>query len=336
MTKNKISLSVVVPVYSGSEYLSKLLEELEVLRMQWNDSDAVLTMSEVVFVDDGSIDNSSKILDELVIKNSWISVIHLARNFGQHAATIAGILHTSGDWVVTLDEDLQHPPKNIPLLLQKVTECHCDIVYANSENGVHEKGIRDISSRIYKSIMKVITRNPYIQNVSSFRLIRGGVARGASSVCGHDTYFDVALSWFSNRIAAVPMPLKDDRYITTGRSGYSIGSLMSHARRMLFSSNLKILRFAAFVGFILVAMSAVLGTALLITKFLNPEIIPTQGWTSLMLVIVLFGGLSMMFIGIILEYLSLLVQRAHGRPLFFVIDRSSDTDLIGHFAQQVK
>lgn len=132
-------------------------------------------------------------IDKLSEAYNWIEAIHLSRNYGQHAATIAGILHTSGDWVVTLDEDLQHPPENIVDLLRAAIEEGKDIIYAQPQAAVHESKYRDFGSRGYKNFIKFLTGNPYIQSVNSFRLIRGAVARSASSVCSHQTYFDIAL-----------------------------------------------------------------------------------------------------------------------------------------------
>src|SRR6478735_3726841 len=105
-----ITLSVVVPVYSGADYLAALIAEIDRVRTGWSDSGAPLRLVEAILVDDAAVDSSPTIADRLASEKEWVTVIHLARNFGQHPATIAGILHTSGDWIITLDEDLQHPP----------------------------------------------------------------------------------------------------------------------------------------------------------------------------------------------------------------------------------
>ncbi len=138
--------------------------------------------------------------------------MHLSRNFGTHAATDAGILYSSGDWVVTLDEDLQHPPAAIPAMLRKAAETRCDIVYANPEGDVHERAWRDVSSRSYKRIIKWLT---------------------------------IALSWFTQRVEVVRMNLKDRRYIDTGTSGYTFPYAAVACTQLLISSQLKALRLGA-------------------------------------------------------------------------------------------
>jgi glycosyltransferase involved in cell wall biosynthesis len=108
-----LHLSIVVPVYSGENFLRDLLSAVQDLRNSWVEKDAPIQLTELIFVDDNAIDNSAVIIDDIASEHDWVVALHLSRNFGQHPATIAGILHSSGDWVVTLDEDLQHPPSHI-------------------------------------------------------------------------------------------------------------------------------------------------------------------------------------------------------------------------------
>lgn len=326
-----INISVVVPVFAGEEYLEKLADKLEKVRVYWEEGNFPIRLSEAIFVDDCSIDNSPLIIDGLEKKYGWFVALHLSRNSGQHPATIAGILHSSGDWVVSLDEDLQHPPESIEGLLRHAARYEFDVVYAEPNTMVHESRARDATSRTYKRLVEWLTGNPHIRKANSFRLIRGSIARAAASACSHDTYLDVALAWFTQRFGSLPMTLKDQRYIKKGESGYNFRSLISHARRLLVSSHLKVLRGGAFAGVIAVVMSVFGGIGLLLLKLIAPESIQVQGWTSLVLLILFFGGLLLFLVGVALEYLSFLVQKAHGRPVFFTIDRSADAELRGFF-----
>jgi undecaprenyl-phosphate 4-deoxy-4-formamido-L-arabinose transferase len=204
-------------------------------------------------------------------------------------------------------------------------------VYGTAESHVHESIVRDLGSRASKRLLALVTGSKSIRYVSSFRLMRGAIARAAAAVCTPDTYFDVAISWFTQRIDFVFMPLKDERYIAMKRSGYKFRSLLSHARRLLFSSNLRVLRIAAFLGIIVVSASVIAGIFLIFYKIFVTNAIPVVGWTSLMLTVGFLGGLSVLLLGIILEYMAILVQRLLGRPLFLVIDRRSDTILLEYF-----
>ena len=319
-----ISLSVVVPVYSGAHYLPALVEELDALRQRWIEDGAPLRLTEVVMVDDAAIDDSPEIIDRLAGEQPWITVLHLMRNFGQHAATIAGILHTSGDWVVTMDEDLQHPPKAIEQLVWHAVKTASDIVYARPNSAVHEVVARDMSSRLFKRLLVLLSGNQNVQNFNSFRLIRGPLARAASSVCGHETYFDVALSWFTQRVGALSIELKDQRIIKGEKSGYKFSKLLSHARRMVISSQIKVLRLGALLGLISIGVSFFLGLYIVLEKLFFPAQVAGAGWASLALISTFFGGVITLLLGIVIEYISTLILVANGKPLFFVADRRRD------------
>ena len=325
-----VSVSIVVPVYSGERYLVRLFEQLEAVRLDWANADWPISLSEVIFVDDCAKDGSPELIDRLAKECPWVVALHLARNSGQHAATMAGILYTSGDWIVTLDEDLQHPPDRIVELLRKAAETSSDVVYARAVGKVHG-GFRDLASRGYKRMICWLANNPNAKSFNSFRLMRGTVARAAASVCSYDTYFDVALLWFTQRFQAVDMVLHDERFQASQRSGYSVKSLISHARKLMFSSQLKFLRLGAGVGLVAVAISCLFAIYVLIEKLFFPQSISAEGWTSLILVVTFFGGLTVLMLGLVLEYMSVLVLRAHGRPMYFVIDRANDQILREHF-----
>jgi len=336
IVESPVSISVVVPIYSGEAFLRDLVAELDQVRTGWRARGMPVELAEVILVDDSAVDASPALIDQLAAQYGWVTAIHLMRNFGQHAATIAGVLHSSGDWVVTMDEDLQHPPAEIETLLRCAVQAGSDIVYAKPASAVHEARSRDWASRGFKRLMVLLTGNPNIAHFNSFRLLRGSLARAASSVCGHDTYFDVALSWFTRRVNALVLDLKDRRFITSGRSGYSFRRLLSHARSLLISSQVKIIRMFGVVGMAVAGIAALGVIILLLQKLISPDTIDVIGWTSSMLAILFFGGFITFMISLALEYLSTLVQAAHGRPRFFTVDRSVDAPLSDYFRANPK
>lgn len=326
----KLSLSAVIPVYSGASYLEDMVKEIAMIREKWLDSNAPITLLELIFVDDSAIDSSPQILEELATQYPWVIVIHLSRNFGQHPATVAGILHSSGDWIVTLDEDLQHPPNQIENLLKKAAKESYDIVYACPQEAVHEDLIRDIGSKLYKIIIAKLTGNKNIPLFNSFRLIRGSIARAASSVCSHDMYFDVVLSWFTQRISKIDIKLKDNRLIKGHRSGYTFRKLLSHARRMLISAHTKILRIGALIGLLGLFISLFYGSYVILLKIIFPNIL-IHGLASSLIVTLFFGGTIAFLIGALLEYLTVILLHTQGKPTFFVVDRKCDLILVRYF-----
>ncbi len=319
----ELCLTTVTPVYRGEAYLERLVEALARLRSRLAGSSAPIVLLESIFVDDGSADNSSRVLESLQRQHPWVRVVTLSKNFGQHPATICGILHSSGDWIATLDEDLQHDPLHVLHLMAYAVERGLDIVYARPTGKVHGVAYRDVSSRLFKRMMSSISGNPHVALFNSFRLIRGSVGRAAAAVVGHKTYLDVALGWFTDRIDGLGIPMKDPR----PSGGYRFRSLLSHAWRLLSSSEIKVLRSGAAVGFAALLGTVLASILLLVYKALAPDAPWVRGWTSLALGMLFFGGLTSFLIGIVLEYVTIILLQVHGKPTFFVVDRSSDAAL---------
>lgn len=320
----KIFLSTVTPVYRGAAYLGDLVAALGSVQQEIRASGLPIELAEAIFVDDAAVDGSPSLLDELQSAHDWVHVIHLSRNFGQHGATVAGILHSSGDWVATLDEDLQHDPQHLLPLLMDAAATSNDVVYAAPETSVHASAFRNISSQFFKAGMSWLVGNPTVRRFNSFRMLRGTVARAACSVSTHDTYFDVVLNWFTNRVATLKLPIVDRRSVTGSPSGYNLKRLLGHARRMFISSEIRPLRIAALIGFIALLVSAVIGAVTMALRLAFPETVDARGWASLMLAISFFGGLNAFILGVALEYVSTLVLHTLGKPTFFVVDRSKD------------
>lgn len=321
------TVSVVVPVYSGEDYLDDLVVQLGVVRDRWHREYPDVRMTEVILVDDAAIDGSPSIVTRLAREHDWVEGITLSRNFGQHPATICGILHAAGDWIVTMDEDLQHRPEQIePMLLRAVTE-HADIVYMSPQGAVHGSWRRDASSRLYKRILAWVARNPVIRGFSSFRLCRGNVARASASVAGHETYLDVALTWFTDRFAFQTAEMVDERYQESGISGYSLGRLLSHARRLVVSSHTRLMRLAAYLGVLAVLVAGFFGTRAFVTQLAGRPEVSVPGWPSLFVSILFFGGLTAFLLVVILEYLINVALHTQGKPTFFVVDRSADDEV---------
>jgi glycosyltransferase involved in cell wall biosynthesis len=322
------TISIVIPVYNGNHYLPDLLAQVAQVRQRMSQSGLPLQLSECICVGDEPVDNSVATLQELQQQYCWLRVLTLSRNFGQHAATVAGILHTSGDWVVTLDEDLQHDPHHIaPLLKDACLKCH-DVVYARPSGSIHHSWYRDAASKWTKRCAARLAGNPFIQQFNSFRLIRGSMARAAASSCAPETYFDITLTWFTQRIGSVTFAMKDRRTADGKPSGYRFRSLTRHATRLIVTSDSRLLRFGARLGFFGMLVAVILASLIVVGKYFYPELIPIQGWASTIIILLAVNSVVAIQCGLAMKYLSLILQRSQGRPTFFVVDRSTDRDLL--------
>ena len=335
-----ITVSTVTPVYCGATTLRLLVDALDAERTLWEQHDLPLQLLEAIFIDDGSTDGSSAVLAQLAEEHHWVRPITLGRNYGQHPATIAGALHTSGDWVVTLDEDLQHQPARIAELFYEAAMSEADVVYANPTTSVHQDiWYRDLTSRLAKRLVAHLAGNPNVRLFNSFRLIRGSVARAASAVSVHDTYFDMLLTWFTNRVAAIEIPMQDQRADGQARSGYNLRRLAGHARRLMLSARVDYLRFGALLGILGMLIGTGMALYTLVLYLVAPDQIEATGWTSLFVSIMFFGGLSALLTGVLFEYFSTVLQHAQGKPTFFVVDRDADSllrDCSGQLRQLIR
>ena len=319
----KVSVSIIVPVYSGKDYLKKLVDSISKVRNEWRLNNYPLEILELIFVDDDSKDGSKEVLEKLQ-GNDWISTITLSKNYGQHPATVAGISHSSGDWIVTMDEDLQHNPEEIIKMLKKCIEDGSDILYVKSEKAVHQSYFRDLTSKYYKKLVQKLTGNKNISNFNSFRLIRGSIGRNAAAVVGHESYLDVVLSWFSDKISIYKTILEDQRYIETGESGYNLSRLLSHARRMLMTSDAKLLRGASYLGFTVFTFCILLSCYFILKKMIEPESILIAGWASQVVINLTTISIVLIILGVVAEYLSILIQESNGKPAYSTVNRDKD------------
>ncbi len=326
-----ISISIVVPVYRGEKFIFDLFDEVNNFRKNLETINSPYQISELIFVNDDSKDGSLLKIYEIKSNNPWVTLVNLSKNFGQHQATAAGIMYSSGDWVLTIDEDLQHHPSLLEVMLKKAVEKNSDIVYVSPISGVHDSMYRDLSSKLIKKLISKITKNKHIAKFNSFRLIRGNIARGAASSSIDQTYLDISLTWFTDRIIQIKHEIKDNRYINEKQSGYSFFKLISHAKRLVLNSDIKIIRIIPTFGVITSIISVFLILYAIFKKIFFPDLINSQGWTSLFVMISLFGGINVFITGIALEYISVILMQTHGKPKFFEIDRSSDEILRNWF-----
>lgn len=330
---SNIYISTVTPVYRGAEFLRSLVEAIAAVREEAAERQLPVEIVEAIFVDDAAVDDSAEVLDSLQQEFAWVRVIHLSRNFGQHPATAAGILHASGDWIATLDEDLQHDPQQILLMLQHAIEERSDVVYAAPERGPHQSRYRDASSTAIKAFAGWIAGEDAIRSFNSFRLVRGCVGRAAAAVTTHDGYLDVVLTWFTKRISRVEIRAVDVRSTQGGRSGYTFSRLFMHAGRMLISAGIRPLRAASVVGALAIAASVAFALVMVYEHLRYPERMQLHGWASVVVLVSFFGGLTALLLGIALEYLSTVVLHILGKPTFFVVDRSRD-EIMREFARR--
>jgi undecaprenyl-phosphate 4-deoxy-4-formamido-L-arabinose transferase len=316
------TISVVVPVYRGELTLEPLLAEIEPLTTcQSTPGGIQFRVSEVILIHDGAIDGSDAVMSSLAARLPFVSPIWLSRNYGQHAATLAGLSSTNGDWVVSLDEDGQHDPRDIARLLDVAVKNDAQLVYARPTNEPPHGWVRNFFSALAKWSFKNFLGHSHIGEFNSFRLIQGEIARGLAAFCGHGVYLDVALSWVVAQGAHCPVSLRTER----GRpSSYSYRKLSHHFWNLVLASGTAPLRLVALIGIVSVLAAVVVSGYSVWGKLTGRA--PVPGWASLLIVVSLFSGLILFSLGVLAEYLGIAVRMALGKPLYMITSRPSRSE----------
>ncbi|GAA3524023.1 glycosyltransferase family 2 protein [Aeromicrobium panaciterrae] len=311
-----ISVSVVVPVYNGQATLGALVDELAALTTpQQTGGGLTYVVDSVVLAWDHGKDASDELIRELAAEHSWVRPVWLSRNFGQHPATCAGILATGSDWVVTMDEDGQHDPAYIGAMLDRAYETRSQLVYANPSNRPPHSFLRNLASRTAKRVFKWLIGNATVDvDFHSYRLMAGGVGRVVAASIGPGVYLDVALAWVVPTVTSADVPMR-----TEGRpaTSYTPRRLASHFWRLVLSSGTKPLRVISGVGVISAFLGFALGIFYVIQKATGD--VHVQGWTTVMVGGLVGGGLILLSLGVIAEYLGMIAARSMGRTSYLVV-----------------
>ena len=313
LVKEPIDISIVIPVYRGATTLPDLIGEIDGMRSGTTPGGRSYLVDEVVLVWDRGPDQSPEVIRELVAQYDFVRVIWLTRNVGQHGATLAGIASTGSAWIITLDEDGQHDPALIPLFLDTAFDEKARIVYLSPTNRPPHGFVRNLGSRVAKWAYSSLLEGKNGTRFNSFRLIHGDVGRSVAAYTGPGVYLDVAMGWVTDRTAFVEGMTR-----TEGRpaSSYTYRKLFGHAIRMVLTSGTKPLRLIAVFGSAFAVVGFLLTLVVLYQRLF--QAIPVQGWTSLMIVLLLIGGTTLVALAVIAEYLGVAVSAAMGKPLYTI------------------
>jgi glycosyltransferase involved in cell wall biosynthesis len=300
-------ISVVVPVFNGEQSLSHLVERLLPVLSACSDK------FEIILVNDGSADRSWERIEALAAANAEVRGINLARNFGQHAALLCGIRAAKHEIIVTMDDDLQNPPEEIPKLLSRLRAGY-DVVYGRPQ--VQQQSFwRNFASSLIKLSLRTAMGITIANDVSAFRAIRTRVRQAFQEYKGSDVVIDVLLTWGTSGFSSVEV--RQERR-EVGRSNYSFGRLLGHSLNMITGFSAVPLRIASISGF----AASMFGLAILIYVLGRYALEggSPPGFPFLASIITIFSGAQLLALGIMGEYLARLHFRSLDRPAYLVTD----------------
>jgi glycosyltransferase involved in cell wall biosynthesis len=305
---NKITCSVVIPVYCGAETITELVNQLaEVLP-------DIAASYELILVNDGSPDNSWETISRLTQTYRWARGINLMRNYGQHNATLCGIRAAQYETIITMDDDLQHPPDQIPLLLAKLEEGF-DVVYGLPRKLPHSWW-RNLFSQLIRRVIASAMGIPNLRDFRPFRAIRTNVRKAFQNYQNPNVIVDVLLSWGTTRFTNV---LVDETPRVAGQSGYNFAKLFQYALVALTAYSTVPLRFASTVGFIFTFFGLAVFLYVLGVYFFAGSV---PGFPFLASIISLFSGTQLFALGIIGEYLGRVFDRSMDKPPYVVSEET--------------
>jgi glycosyltransferase involved in cell wall biosynthesis len=298
-------ISVIVPVYNSSAVLPMLVKELEAVLQRCANS------FELILVNDASPDQSWHVITDLTQGRAWVHGINLMRNVGQHNALLCGIRAAKYEVVVTIDDDLQNPPDEIPRLLAKLQEGF-DVVYGVPEYQQHGF-LRDLASKITKLVLQNAMGAEVARNISAFRVFRTQMREAFQQYRGPFVSIDVLLTWGTTRFGALQVRHEPRR---EGVSGYTLRKLVLHALNMMTGFSILPLQIASLIGFAF-TIFGLLALAFVIGRYLiQGSAVP--GFAFLASLIAVFSGAQLFALGIIGEYLSRVHFRTMDRPPYTV------------------
>jgi glycosyltransferase involved in cell wall biosynthesis len=297
-------VSVVVPVFNGERTLEELARR----------AGAALEgrEHELVFVNDGSTDGSWRTIQALAAGSDRIRGLNLSRNYGQHNATLAGLRVARFPVTVTIDDDLQNPPEEIPLLLERLETADVDVVYGIPKARRHGFW-RNVGTRFARMVMRAAVGGDLADKVSGFRAFRTELRESFAFFRGPYVIIDVLLSWSTSRYAAVEVR-HDAR--AAGATTYSFGKLAGTALTWLTAFSIRPLRLASIVGLVTFVFGLGVLGAVLIAYATRGNPIP--GFAFLASIIAIFSGAQLLTLGIMGEYVARVHVRVTERPAYDV------------------
>lgn len=296
-----VEISVVVPVYGSELILPKLVDRVHAALAAEGDR------FELLLVDDCSPDGSWRVIRELCAAHAWVKGVKLRRNAGQHNALMAGLRLSRGKYVVMMDDDLQHDPAGIPCIVGRLRDGH-DACYVRFRNRQHAYWKR-LGSKVNDLVAGWLLGKPHNLYLSPFKGIVGEVRDEVVRFRGPHVYLDGLILSATSGIVSIDM---DHHSRPDGKSGYSLRKSISLWLKMATSFSIVPLRFASVAGLFFSALGFLAAIALVVQRF-TINAMPV-GWSSLIVSILILGGIQLMALGLIGEYVGRVLLHVNERP----------------------
>jgi glycosyltransferase involved in cell wall biosynthesis len=303
-------LTVVIPCFNEAEGMPMLLDRLLGIRTQLEQ----LTNIEFIFVDDHSTDETPRLLDALCEQYSFVKYIRLSKNSGSHVAIIAGMTHAKGDAAVFLAADLQDPPEMIGTMFAKWIEGY-DVVWAVRQERLGISRIELMLSRMFYYFLNRMTNMKFPSMGADYALIDRRVMKGLVDAAGSKPSLVALIVWLGFKQLEIPY-VKEERKF--GKSKWNLTKKLNAFADAFVGFSYLPMRFMSLLGFSAAFIGFLYAVFVVIMRFVVGD--PIEGWASLMVVTLIIGGLQMLMLGVLGEYLWRNLEESRKRPLFLIED----------------
>ena len=302
-------LSIIIPCYNEQEVIDETMKRVESL---------CLTLSgfsiELIFVDDGSSDNTYKLLKSYSVDSAQVKLIRLSRNFGHQIAVTAGIEYASGDAIVLIDADLQDPPELIPKMIEKWQEGY-DVVFCQRKKRNGESKFKVATAKVFYRILSYLSDVDIPIDTGDFRLMDRKVVDVLKKMPENDRFIRGMVAWVGFKQFALQYERKE-RF--AGKSKYPFWKMVKFAVDGILSFSIKPLRLSTLFGFVS-SLLAFIGMIYALIMWLVGS--PVLGWTLMFIAIMFFGGVQLISLGIMGEYIGRSYVESKRRPLYAVREK---------------
>jgi glycosyltransferase involved in cell wall biosynthesis len=295
-------ISIIIPVYNEAENIHPLKNELDIYCKEGY---------EIIFVNDGSTDATFASITDIAAKDDRYKCISLSRNFGHQNALMAGMEHTSGEYIIIMDGDLQHPPALIPVMLDKLIEGY-DLVITKRNKTENISGIKKIFAAIFYAFINLISDTKIENNVADFKAFNRKILNSILQFKERDLFLRGIFSWIGYKTTTIEFTAPARKF---GKTKYSFGKMLKLALKGTTSFSFKPLRLALLIGIIISFAAFAFGIFALIEYFKGNTV---PGWASLIIAVMFLGGTQLLAIGLLGEYIASLFTETKHRPLYLV------------------
>ena len=306
--ENIKKLSIIIPMYYEEKVVNECYKRLKQMVEKLKGCDY-----ELIFVNDGSKDNTLNLLEEIAKNNNKVKIISFSRNFGHQAAVTAGLKYATGDAIVIIDADLQDPPEKIPEML-KLWEQGYEVIYAKRKSRKGESAFKLLTAKMFYNTLDALSDVEIPKDTGDFRLVDRKVVNTINEMPEHNKFLRGLFSWVGYK--QIPFEYeRQERF--AGKTKYPLKKMLKLASDGIISFSTKPLRLVGYVGIFSIILSFIILIYSLVSFAFNLNNL-TAGWTSIMVTVTFFAGVQLLSIWIISEYIGRIYDESKNRPQYII------------------